>query len=332
MTNELNAETTTGLTLYAVLLNSTGQVWNGAAFEAINGANWLTYNIAMTEAAAGIYLADMPAVVAGAYPYVVYSQAGVNPATTDTLKGGGFIQWDGSAELPLSAIEAQTDDIGVAGAGLTALGDTRLANLDATVSSRSSHSAADVWAVATRTLSSYGTLVADIWSYTTRTLTSLSALVASIAAAVWAYATRTLTMTAAAVEAAVDGDEITLYRGDTWSISLTGLGAITGYTDVWFTVKDSPTQTDAEALLLVSETVGLERLNGAEGTAAQASLVVDDESAGNITVTVAAVASASIEEGANRRYDVQWKTASGAIHTLTINTLNVNGDMTRAVS
>ena len=33
-------------------------------------------------------------------------------------------------------IEAQTDDIGIAGAGLTALGDTRIANLDATVSSR----------------------------------------------------------------------------------------------------------------------------------------------------------------------------------------------------
>jgi hypothetical protein len=33
-------------------------------------------------------------------------------------------------------IEGQTDDIGAAGAGLTALGDARLANLDATVSSR----------------------------------------------------------------------------------------------------------------------------------------------------------------------------------------------------
>lgn len=36
----------------------------------------------------------------------------------------------------IAAIEAHTDDIGIAGAGLTALGDVRLANLDATVSSR----------------------------------------------------------------------------------------------------------------------------------------------------------------------------------------------------
>lgn len=43
-----------------------------------------------------------------------------------------------------AAIENLVDDIGTAGAGLTAVGDTRMANLDAAVSSRSSHSAADV--------------------------------------------------------------------------------------------------------------------------------------------------------------------------------------------
>lgn len=41
-----------------------------------------------------------------------------------------------SVSADIAAIEAQTDDIGVAGAGLTALGDVRLANLDAAVSSR----------------------------------------------------------------------------------------------------------------------------------------------------------------------------------------------------
>ncbi len=50
------------------------------------------------------------------------------------------------------------------------------AQLDAAVSSRSSHSAADVWSVGTRTLTSFGTLVADVtsavWSATTRVLTA----------------------------------------------------------------------------------------------------------------------------------------------------------------
>lgn len=45
-------------------------------------------------------------------------------------------------------------------------------NLDAQVSSRSSHDAADVWSVGSRTLTSFGTLIADIWSHATRVLTS----------------------------------------------------------------------------------------------------------------------------------------------------------------
>jgi len=77
-----------------------------------------------------------------------------------------------SVSADIAAIEAQTDDIGVAGAGLTAIGDARLANLDATVSSRSTLDAAGVWSHATRTLSSFGTLVADIWANVTRTLTA----------------------------------------------------------------------------------------------------------------------------------------------------------------
>lgn len=86
-----------------------------------------------------------------------------------------------------------------------------LSRLDAAITTRSSHSAADVWAVGSRTLTSFGTLVADIWANATRTLTSLSGLVPanftalSITAAglvditqaaadkVWGSAARTLT-------------------------------------------------------------------------------------------------------------------------------------------
>jgi hypothetical protein len=41
------------------------------------------------------------------------------------------------------------------------IGKLLVDNVNATISSRSSHSAADIWAVATRTLSSFGTLIAD---------------------------------------------------------------------------------------------------------------------------------------------------------------------------
>ena len=56
--------------------------------------------------------------------------------------------------------------------------DARLANLDATISSRSTLTAAQVWANSTRTLSSFGSLIADIaaavWGSAARTLTAIS--------------------------------------------------------------------------------------------------------------------------------------------------------------
>jgi hypothetical protein len=51
---------------------------------------------------------------------------------------------------------------------------TELARVDATVSSRSTLTAANVWEHATRSLTTFGTLVSDIWSNATRTLTAIS--------------------------------------------------------------------------------------------------------------------------------------------------------------
>ena len=57
-------------------------------------------------------------------------------AATDAIMSRLGMPAGVSVSADIAVIEAQTDDIGVAGAGLTALGDTRIANLDATVSSR----------------------------------------------------------------------------------------------------------------------------------------------------------------------------------------------------
>lgn len=51
-----------------------------------------------------------------------------------------------------------------------------VSNLDVAVSSRSSHSAANVWAVTTRTLSSFGSLVQDIWDKLTSALTTVGSI------------------------------------------------------------------------------------------------------------------------------------------------------------
>lgn len=108
MSNELLAFYPTGNTLYALLFNDVGQVWNGAAFEVLADANWLTYDIAMTElgTSPGVYAGDMPGAVAGAYSFDIRLQAGGSPATSDSSIGNGAIQWDGSAELSLYDIYA----------------------------------------------------------------------------------------------------------------------------------------------------------------------------------------------------------------------------------
>ena len=67
-------------------------------------------------------------------------------------------------EIKLDIIQADLDNPDQYKADVT--------NLDVLVSSRSSHTAADVWAVTTRTLTGFGTLIADIWASATRTLTA----------------------------------------------------------------------------------------------------------------------------------------------------------------
>jgi len=93
----------------------------------------------------------------------------------DNLAGGPVALEASVAQIPTNPVLAT---------------DSRLNNLDALVSSRSTLTAQQVWEYATRTLSSFGTLVADV------------------ATAVWGAVTRTLT-------ACVKGTEIDAIKGKT---------------------------------------------------------------------------------------------------------------------
>jgi hypothetical protein len=113
--------------------------------------------------------------VAGATPL-----ATMQGNVTDILADTNEVQGKIIGTIAAGTHNPQSGDsygrIGVNGAGLSALGDTRIAFLDASILSRSSHSAADVWSVTTRTLSSFGSLVSDIatavWGAATRTLSA----------------------------------------------------------------------------------------------------------------------------------------------------------------
>lgn len=156
--------------------------------------------------------------------------------------------------------------------------------------------------------------------------------VQDISGEVWAYATRTLTQSAAAVTAAVSGSDITILRGDTVVIALTGLGSITTRTKLWFSIKDLPkSQADTAAIIELEETGGLLRLNGATTTTSYATLVVNDATAGDITVTLKPAATAQLSIQDNLQYDVQVLTAAGVVTTLTLGVADITEDVTRAI-
>lgn len=153
---------------------------------------------------------------------------------------------------------------------------------------------------------------------------------------VWTYATRTLTQSAASVTAAVAGSIITITRGDTLSVSLTGLGSLSGYVSIDFTVKKERSDTDDEAILRIRLNAsgtddGLLRVNGAAASDdSKGSITIDVEADGDITVSLDADIANSLIEDTND-YDVQLITAS-AVTTLTEGVCEVVEDVTRAVA
>lgn len=92
----------TGLTVYAQIVNTDGERWNGSTFEAYNAANYALYNTALTEqGASGVYTATFPAGItdAGLYNLFFYRQLGGSPAEGETIVGTARMNWDGTAEV-----------------------------------------------------------------------------------------------------------------------------------------------------------------------------------------------------------------------------------------
>lgn len=380
MSGELQAYLTTGLTLYAVVIDSIGQYWNtnSEALETYNGANWTDYDVALTEAGAGGYFGTFPGalITAGVYDYIVYEQAGVSPATTDTIKGSGWVEWDGAAVIIPAGAGAQmalvddaitsdkfdestafplkADDSGstyLARTGgdsdtLETLSDqVDAAALEATLTAMqgagwSTETLKAIYdQVVLRLLASAYTTPPTVGQIDTQLSGTHGAGAwggsGATAAQVWAYATRTLTQTAAQLAAIVDGSSITIMRGDTLSASLTGIGAITGYTTLDFMVKRDKADADTKAIIHIRKNAsgsgdGLIRINGAAGTAGNGSLTISDLALGNITLALVASETAKLIPGLGYYYDIQ-KITGATVTTMTTGTFNVTPDVTMTV-
>lgn len=109
MGSEIEADYTTGKTLYAQIRNSTGSIFNIAgAFEAYQTANIGQYAVNMSEqgVASGFYTGSIPGAVnaSGTYNIIVKDRAGGSPAESDRTIAVGQIEWDGSAVQSLYGI------------------------------------------------------------------------------------------------------------------------------------------------------------------------------------------------------------------------------------
>ena len=195
---------------------------------------------------------------------------------------------------------------------------------------------AAVWGHATRTLSSFGTLVSDIWSAATRTLSAFAFTVTGAKdASIDAIKAKTdlfTTGTSLTIASAVSGSTITAHRGDTLSAALTNIGALTNNSKLWFTVKRDYDDADTAAVIQIEKTGGLLYLNGAVGTAGNGSLTINDEATGDVTIVLNASETAKLSPG-NYQYDIQILRSAGTpVSTLTYGEFVVAADVTRATS
>ena len=118
MANEIRATYDTGTTLYALVFNAAGQVWQLTTntFVAYVPANIDNYDIVLSEIATnsaqyrGTFDSD---IAAGIYSVVLFAQAGANPVAADDQRIGdtGKMIWDSSAEIELDDIKASETNI-----------------------------------------------------------------------------------------------------------------------------------------------------------------------------------------------------------------------------
>jgi hypothetical protein len=153
---------------------------------------------------------------------------------------------------------------------------------------------------------------------------------------VWSEPVRTLTQSVTTGSETVAGNTLALVRGDTLSISLTGLGDLSSYVSLDFTIKNETSDTDAQAIVRIRKNLsgtndGLLTLNASPATDPTAgSLTIDDGTLGNISIALDAPEAAALAPNWYV-YDVQMITATDVV-TLISGSAFVSPDVTRAVT
>lgn len=157
-------------------------------------------------------------------------------------------------------------------------------------------------------------------------IAAISAGSGATAEEVWEYVSRTLTQTATSITSSISGSTITDVRGDTWSIDITDLTLDSNKQQ--FAIKRHAGDADSAALLFVDSDDGLLYINGAAGTAGDASL---SYAGTTLTLTVKPAATATIPTGTHL-YGIQSVTAAGVVNEAYGGTFTVQADVVKATA
>jgi len=115
---------------------------------------------------------------------------------------------------------------------------------------------------------------------------TVSADIAAIATAVDRI-NDTLVTSEITVVSAINGDEIELYRNDTWRFTATVTGlTLTNYEAIALVVKKHTNQRDEQAILYVRSDVGLLYLAGATATAGDGAITIDSATAFSVNIKI----------------------------------------------
>lgn len=158
-------------------------------------------------------------------------------------------------------------------------------------------------------------LVSDVVGADSDTLETLSDQIDTIA-----------TWSSAAISASYASGAISDIRGSSWSIAMTDLTLDTNKQQ--FCIKRRAQDADADAILFVDSDTGLIYINGAAGTASDATLVYAGTT---LTLTVKTAATAQLPVG-TFHYGIQYVTAAGLVEEPYGGTFSITADIVRATT
>jgi len=109
MANEIRTFYRSGSNLYAVIRNTSCQVWYiaGQVFEAwgTGGRDADDYDITLTDKSGSMFLGNFDSNIPAGYYYIMtYNKSGANPADADYLLSTEYGYWTGSAWRRISEI------------------------------------------------------------------------------------------------------------------------------------------------------------------------------------------------------------------------------------